>query len=151
MNTLDMNVSGDDSQRAGRVYLMYGAKLYGNSLSLLGDASEADECVRETFRHFFLLMKDLRWEADAEAIDTYLMRISGGVSSRRLAEKRRLAAALARQEAEALALQESESLLNKLRREALRPVEQLAQFKQLFVRTFGVVRQPKLKQLSAIR
>lgn len=144
MNTLDMNVSGEHVRHAGRIYLMYGAKLRDKSLGLLGDPSEADECVSETFRHFFLLMKDLRWEADAEATEMYLMRIAGGVSSARLAEQRK-------RRAESVARQEKESPLDTLRRLTLRPVEQLVQLKQLFVRTFGVVRQPRWRHLSALR
>lgn len=144
VSELNMSAGGDDSGRVGTIYLTYHAKLRGNFLPVLGDASEADECVRETFRHFFYLMKERGWESDAKKRDRYLMRIAGGVCSRRLAEK-------TRRRASALARVEQESLLDKLRREVLRPAEQLAHPRQLFVRAFGFVRQPRLKHLFALR
>jgi hypothetical protein len=136
-----MSASGEYSLYIGPIYQRYNARLRSNFLSLLGDEREADECLQETLRCFFFFMQDRCWESEAKLIDVYLMRIAGAVSSRRLARQRaRLVEAGAK-----------ERVLEKLRREIIKPLQAHAALKQLLLRTFGGVRQPSLQQLSVLR
>jgi hypothetical protein len=140
MNTGTMSASGEYSLYIGPIYQRYNARLRSNFLSLLGDEREADECLQETLHCFFFFMQDRCWESEAKLIDIYLMRIAGAVSSRRLARRRaRVAKAGAK-----------EGVLEQLRRTIIRPLQARAAFKQL-IGTFGGLRQPSLRQLSALR
>jgi hypothetical protein len=141
MNTGTMSTSGEYSLYIGQVYQRHNARLRSNFLSQLGDETEADECLQETLRHFFFFMQDRCWESEAHLVDVYVMRIAGAVCSRRLARKRALAASAP----------EQKSLLERLGREALKPVQASAALKQLFLRTFANAGQPSLEQLSALR
>jgi DNA-directed RNA polymerase specialized sigma24 family protein len=142
MTTGTMSASGEYTRYIGQIYQGYNARLRGNFLALLGNASDADECVQETLRHFFYFMKDRCWESDVKSIDAYLMRIAGGVGSKKLAEKRA-------QREDSLGRHENDSLLDKVRREVFQPIQERVKFKQLFLRIVDNFRQPRLKQLSA--
>jgi hypothetical protein len=139
-----INASEEQSQYLGQFYEEYYARLRSYFQLQLGDASEADDCVQETLRHFFFFMKDRCWEAEVKLINFRLRMIAGGVCSKKLAKKRaRLANGSGRQE--------KESLLDKIMREVLWPIRSRMEFKQMFIKMFGNVRQPRLKQLSALR
>jgi hypothetical protein len=93
----------------------------------LGDTSEADDCVHETIRRFFFFMEDRNWEAEAEYMNVYLMRIAGLLCSRKLAEKRsRFAGSLVNDG--------NKSSFNKVRVEAIQTIKERLQFKQFFLR-----------------
>lgn len=144
MTTGIMSASDEYSPHIGQIYLKYNARLRGNFLSQLGDDSEAEECVQETLRLFFFFMKDRCWESEVKLLDVYLMRIAGGVCSKKLAEKRA-------RSANVLGRHEKESLFDRIRREVIQPVQKRMELKQLFLRMFGNVRQPTLKQLPDLR
>lgn len=89
MTITNINTSEDQSQYIGQVYQEYYAKLRHYFLTQLGDEAIADDCVQETMRRFFFFMEDRNWEAEAEYVSVYLMRIAGFIYSRKLAEKTR--------------------------------------------------------------
>lgn len=88
MMLANFNVSEDHSQYVGQVYQKYYARLRHYFLTQLGDVREAEGCVNETFRRFFFFMEEREWEAEAEYIFVYLMRIAGLLCSRKLGEMR---------------------------------------------------------------
>ncbi len=89
MTIATIHADEDQSQYIGTVYQQYSDRLRRYFLIQLGDPSEADNCVQETMRRFFFFLEDRDWEAEAEYISVYLMRIAGLICSRKLAEKRR--------------------------------------------------------------
>jgi len=89
MTIATIHADEDQSQYIGTVYQQHSARLRRYFLIQLGGPSEADNCVQETIRRFFFFMEDRDWEAEAEYISVYLMRIAGLICSRKLAEKRR--------------------------------------------------------------
>jgi DNA-directed RNA polymerase specialized sigma24 family protein len=88
MTIATINASEEHSQYIGQVYQKHYARLRHYFLTQLNSASEADDCVQETFRRFFFFMEDRCWEADAKYIHIYLMRIAGLLCSRKLSETR---------------------------------------------------------------
>jgi hypothetical protein len=139
-----MEACDEYSRHVGLIKQRYGAKLRRNFLSQLGDASEAEACWQETLRYFLLFMEDHCWEPDEKLTRVYLLRLAGAVCSRRLAEKRlRCASGCGRWE--------GESALDKIVRELIQLARWRVEFKQLFLKIFGSVRQPRLKQLAALR
>jgi DNA-directed RNA polymerase specialized sigma24 family protein len=82
------SVSEAHSQYIGQVTQEHYARLRHYFLIQLGDASEADECVEETMRHFFFFMEERQWEEETEYISDYLMKIAGLLWSRKVIEKR---------------------------------------------------------------
>jgi hypothetical protein len=97
----------------------------------LGDASEADACVQDTIRCCFFFMEDRCWEADAEYVPVYLMRIAGGLCSKNLAERKAL-------HKNWLGWREVAGLLNKIRRRVVQPIKERAESIRLFLRAQGV-------------
>src|SRR5437016_5225667 len=87
MRIATINASEDHSQYVGQVYQEHYARLRHYFLIQLGNASEADDCVHETLRRLFFFMEERDWEAEAEYIFVYLMRIAGGICSKKLGEK----------------------------------------------------------------
>jgi DNA-directed RNA polymerase specialized sigma24 family protein len=87
MTIATINASEDQSQYIGDVYQEHGARLRHYFLVQLGDAAEAEDCVQETICRLFFFMEDRNWEAEAEYISVYLMRIAGLLCSRKLSEK----------------------------------------------------------------
>lgn len=88
MTIATINASEDQSQYVGQVYQEQYARLRRYFLTQLGDGDEADKCVHETLRRLFFFMEDRDWEAEAEYVPVYLMRIAGFLCSRKLGEKR---------------------------------------------------------------
>jgi DNA-directed RNA polymerase specialized sigma24 family protein len=88
MTIASINASEDQNQYVAQVYEEQYARLRRYFLVQLGDSSEADDCVHETMRRLFFFMEERNWEAEAEYIPVYLMRIAGLVCSRKLSEKR---------------------------------------------------------------
>lgn len=126
MTISTINASEEHSQHIGQVYREHYARLRRYFLAHLGDASEADQCAQETIRRFFFFMEDRCWETDVEYIPVYLMRIAGFLCSRRLAEKRvRRSNSLKG---------ENNSLLNKIKNKVIQAINELAEFRQLFLR-----------------
>jgi hypothetical protein len=122
MSITTINVSEEQSQYVGQVYEEHYARLRRYFQLQLSDTPEADAGVQETLRHFFFFMEDRCWEAEAEFIDVYIMRIAGAVCSRRLARKRvRLTNAPM-----------IESLFYRLTHEVLKPIQVGMALKQLF-------------------
>lgn len=116
-----INVSEEHSQHVGQVYQEHYARLRHYFLTQLGAASEAEDCVRETIRHFFFFMEDRLWEA--EYISVYLMRIAGLICSRKLAEKRL-------RSANGLKENENRGRFNKIRTQAVRTIKERIEFRQ---------------------
>jgi hypothetical protein len=139
-----MSANGEHYRYYGKVYQKYNAWLRGNFLRQLGDDSEVDECVQKTFDYLFLYMEDRCWEAEKKLIGYRLRMIAGGVCSKKLAERRA-------RPANGSNCQEKARLLDKIRREVLRPISERMEFKQMFLRIFGRAKHPRLKQLSAYR
>jgi hypothetical protein len=69
----------EHSRHIGLVYQKYYARLHYYFQAQLGDTPEAEDCVQETIRRFFFFMEDRVWEADAENVPVYLMRIAGAL------------------------------------------------------------------------
>jgi hypothetical protein len=89
MTTATIHAGANQSQYIRHIYHEHYARLRHYFLIQLDDASRANACVQETMRHFFFFMEDRDWEAEAEYIFVYLMRIAGLICSRALAEKKR--------------------------------------------------------------
>jgi hypothetical protein len=87
MRVADIKASEEQSQYVGQVYQEHYARLRDYFLPQLGDASEADACIEETFNLLFFFMEDRPWEAEAEYIPSHLMKIAGLLCSKRLAAK----------------------------------------------------------------
>jgi hypothetical protein len=118
----NINASEEQSQYIGQVYQEHYARLRHYFLTQLGNTSEADDCVQETIRHLFFFMEERCWEAEAEYIPVYLMRIAGLLCSRKLAEKRL-------QSANNLDGNESNSLFDKVRIAVIRTMKERIEFK----------------------
>jgi DNA-directed RNA polymerase specialized sigma24 family protein len=88
MTIATVNASEDQSQYVGQVYQQEYARLEHYCRTQLGDTPEAEACVHETIRRFFFFMEERDWEAEAEIIPVYLIRIAGLICSRKLGEKR---------------------------------------------------------------
>ncbi|MDQ3746231.1 MAG: hypothetical protein M3444_17805 [Acidobacteriota bacterium] len=128
MRVAIVNASEEHGQYVGQVYQQHYAKLRQYFFMQLGDASEADACVQETFNHFFFFMEDRCWEADVEYMPVYLMRIAGGlVCSKKLAGKK------ARRR-NRRGSQVTHALFHKLRNEVLQPFKEGFEFMRLFLR-----------------
>lgn len=121
MMLANFNVSEDHSQYVGQVYQKHYARLRHYFLTQLGDVREAEGCVNETFRHLFFFMEDRDWEAEAEYIFVYLMRIAGLLCSRKLGEMRS-------QHAAELYGNGRNSLFNKVRAEVAGVMKERSEF-----------------------
>lgn len=84
----NINADEDHVKYVGQIYQKHYVRLRSYFLAQLDNSSEADDCVLETIRSLFFFMEDRDWEADAEYIHVYLMRIAGFLCSRKLSEKR---------------------------------------------------------------
>lgn len=122
-----INASEDHNHYVGQVYEEHYGRLLHYFLVQIGDTSEADNCVHETIRRLFFFMENRDWEAEAEYINVYLMRIAGLLCTRKLAEKRS-------QGALSLADNGNKSSFNKIRDEVLQTIKERLQFKQFFVK-----------------
>lgn len=91
MTTSIRNAGDDYGGRVGRVCESQYARLWRYFLIQLGDAPEADRCVRETLYRFFVFAGRRRWEEVAGHVQGCVMRMAVGVCSEKLAERRRLA------------------------------------------------------------
>lgn len=138
------SIDGEYGRHFKQLHQKYGALLRGNFFSQLGDASEADACVWETFGYFFSYMNERPWEANEKLIKYRLKMIAGGVCTRKLAEKRARVAYRP-------ALREKEVVRERPARRAVRHAVRLADFKQTFLRAFGFAGEPKLKHVAAFR
>lgn len=87
MRIAAIDVGEEHSQYVGHVYQEHYAKLRDYFLTQFNSASEADACVQETISRFFFFMEDRCWEADAQYVPVYLMRIAGLICSKKLAAK----------------------------------------------------------------
>jgi DNA-directed RNA polymerase specialized sigma24 family protein len=125
-----INASEEHSQYVGQIYQQHYARLRNYFLTLLGDTAEADACVQDTIRFFFFFMEDRCWEADAEYVSVYLMRIAGGLCSKKLAGRRAL-------HKNWLGWREVAGLLNKIRRRVAQPIKERAESIRLFLRAQG--------------
>jgi hypothetical protein len=80
-------------------------------------------------RRFFFFMKDRDWEAEAEYIPVYVMRIAGQLCSKRLGEKRsRRAAGLCGK---------SRGMFNQVRVEGTRTIRERIELMKVFLRLTG--------------
>jgi DNA-directed RNA polymerase specialized sigma24 family protein len=127
MTISTINSSEEHSQHIGQIYREYYARLRRYFLAQLGNASEADHCAQETIRCFFFFMEDRCWEADAEYIPVYLMRIAGFLCSRKLAEKRL-------RRSNSLDCSENNNLFNKVKNEVVQAINEFTSFRYLFLR-----------------
>ena len=136
MTIATINASEEQSQYAGQIYQEHYARLRQYFLTQLDNASEADDCVQKTMRHLFFFMEDRDWEAEAEYISVYLMRIAGLLCSRKLREKRSQRAAHPVDNT-------GISLLNKIRTRAVAVVKECIEFTRCVFRpAVGDGRQP---------
>lgn len=87
MTIATIEASEDQCQYLGQVYQEQYPKLRHYFARQLGDGPEADECARETIRRLFFFMEDRDWEAEAEYVPVYLMRIAGLLCSRKLRDR----------------------------------------------------------------
>lgn len=77
----------EPGQHVEQVYDGHHARLRHYFLRQIGDRSEAEACVQETFGRFFLFIKRRQWEQEAPYIPVYLMRIAGLLCLEKLTEK----------------------------------------------------------------
>lgn len=122
-----INASEDHNHYVGQVYKEHYGRLLHYFSMQISDTSEADNCVHETIRYLFFFMEDRDWEAEAEYINVYLMRIAGLLCTRKLAEKRS-------QCVHSLIENGNKSSFNKIRDEVLQTIKGHLQFKQFFLR-----------------
>lgn len=87
MRVVNIKAGEEHSQYVGQIYQEHYARLRNYFLTQLGDASEADACLQETFNLFFFFMEDRCWEAEAEYLPAHLMKIAGLLCSKKLAAK----------------------------------------------------------------
>jgi len=130
MRITSINAGEEHSRYFGQVYQEHYARLRNYFLTQLSDASEADDCVEETIRRFFFFMEDRCWEADAEHIPVYLMRIAGGIlcsikSAKRARRKR------------SLGVREAGGLFAKVKSEVIQPLRERLEFRHLFLGAAG--------------
>jgi DNA-directed RNA polymerase specialized sigma24 family protein len=111
MTTEISDAGGDHAPHVALACEKNYARLRRYFLRQLGDASEADECVQETFRRLLVFMENRLRERDEERISIYLMRIAGLLHSEKLAEKNSRGA-------DGLRDEESEGVFGKIRGEA---------------------------------
>ena len=121
MTVVNIDASEDQSHHVAKFYQEQYARLRHYFLTQLGDDAEAERCIQETVRHFFYFMEDRDWEAEAEYIPVYLMRIAGQLCSKRMGEK-----ASGRAE-------ENKGLFNKVRAEVIRAVKERIEFMKVFL------------------
>src|SRR5689334_12790129 len=110
MSYQTLNVGEEYGRHFGPLYQKFSAPLGQDLLSQLGNASEATECLWETFGYFFKYMEGRPWDDDEKLIKYRLRMIAGGVCTKRLAEK-------SARHAQGLALQEKkqESLFDRFK------------------------------------
>lgn len=125
-----INASEEHSQYVGHVYQQHYARLRHYFLAQFSDVSEADACVQETINRFFFFMEERCWEADAEYIPVYLMRIAGFLCSKKLAERSSLHRNRPGWRAVA-------GLLDKLGREVIQPIKARIEFTRLLLKAWG--------------
>lgn len=117
MNLAIINAGEDQSPYVPQVYQQHYARLRHYFLSQLGNTLESEDCVHETISRFFFFMEERDWEAEAEYIPVYLMRIAGLLCSRKLSEKRS-------QRSTALGHDGHRGLFDKIREEALKTMKE---------------------------
>lgn len=127
MTIATINAGEDQNQYIGQVYQEHSAQLRHYFLTQLGDASEAENCVQETIGRLFFFMEDRDWEAEAEYIYVYLMRIAGLLCSRKLGE-------MGPQRTTGLNKNEKKSLFNKVRIEVIETIRERREFIQFILR-----------------
>jgi DNA-directed RNA polymerase specialized sigma24 family protein len=128
MTITTINASEDQSQYVWQIYQEHYARLQHYFLIQLGNDSEAEDCVHETMRRFFFFMEGRSWEAEAEYIFVYLMRIAGLLCSRKLGEKRA-------QRLTDLGHNRHHSLFNKIRTEAIETMKERIDFMRSILRS----------------
>lgn len=116
-----INASEDQSQYVAQIYQQHYARLQHYFLIQLGSVAEAENCIHETISRFFFFMEERDWEAEAEYIPVYLMRIAGLLCSRKLSEKR--SRGLSRFDYD-----RHRNLLNRIREEALATMKERIEF-----------------------
>jgi hypothetical protein len=121
--------AGEDSHYVARVYQEQYARLRHYFQIQLGDNPEVERCIQETMRSLFFFMKDRDWEAEAEYIPVYVMRIAGQLCSKRLGEKRSRRAAGLRGK--------SRGMFNKVRAEVIRTIRERIELMKVFLRLTG--------------
>jgi hypothetical protein len=129
MMIVNIDAGEDNNHYVAKVYQEQYARLRRYFLIQLGDGPEAERCIQETMRRFFFFMEDRDWEAEAEYIPVYLMRIAGMLCSRRLCEK---GPKRARSRGEG-----GEGPFNKVRAEVVRAVKERIEFMKIFLRLTG--------------
>ena len=125
MTIVNFDASEDQSHHVAKVYQEQYAGLRHYFLIQLGDGPEVERCIQETMRRFFFFMEDRDWEAEAEYVHVYLMRIAGLLCSRMLGEKRS-GRAVGR-------LEGGKGLFNKVRAEVIRAVRERVELVRIFL------------------
>lgn len=144
MRVAVINGVEEHSRHIGQVYQEHYARLRHYFQAQLRGAAEADACVHETIRRFFIFMEDRCWEEDEEYVPIYLMRIAGGL----LCSKKSAAAALRRRSG--LCGGKAGHLFCKIRNEVFRPAKELLASVQLFLRAW-VGRKPQGQHAPPLR
>jgi DNA-directed RNA polymerase specialized sigma24 family protein len=127
MMIANINTSEGHSKYIVEVYQEHYARLRHYFLRHLENTCEAEDCVQETINRFFFFMDDRDWEAEAEYISVYLMRIAGLICSRKLAEKRR-------QRADNPNVNGNSCIFTNLQTLVLQAIKEGLEFKQIFLR-----------------
>jgi hypothetical protein len=143
MRVAAINGVEEHSRHIGQVYQENYARLRHYFQAQLGNAAEADVCVHETIRCFFFFMEDRCWEADAEYVPVYLMRIAGGLLC-----SKKLAAETSRWSW--LRDGKTGNLFRKIRNEVFRPTKEHLESVQLFLRVW-VGRKPQGRHVPPLR
>jgi AcrR family transcriptional regulator len=129
-----INVGGENSRYAGQKYQKHYARLRRNFLSLLNDAEEADDCLRETLQHFSYYLQSRPRETDAKLLGVCLPRIAGAVGARRLAAQR---------------MRRENSLFNRVKREVTQALKEGVDVREFALKLADGFRPLGLKQLPA--
>ncbi|HEX8285502.1 MAG TPA: hypothetical protein VF588_19260 [Pyrinomonadaceae bacterium] len=138
MRVTTINGVEEHTRHIGEVYQKYYPRLRNYFTAQLGDTPDADACVQETVRRFFFFMEDRCWEADAEFVPVYLMRIAGGL----LCSKMSAGAKAGRGK--------SYGLFDKIKGQLLQPLRARPEMVRLFLGAVGV-RQAGSKRAFALR
>lgn len=125
MTIVNIEASEDQGHYVAKVYQEQYERLRHYFLTQLGDEAEAERCIEEAMRRLSFFMEERDWEAEAEYIPVYVMRIAGLLCSRKLGEKIRRSAARGGEG--------KRGLFDKVRAEVVRGFKERVEFMKVFL------------------
>lgn len=92
MSMINTNDGAPHGRQVKEVYEIHYPRLKRYFLRQFGDASVADDCIRETVCRFFDFIRGLEWREVSKYLFVYLMPVARDVCFERLAREARAAA-----------------------------------------------------------